>query len=653
MVVSVENRKGVAVVKIDNPPVNATSHAVRAALWNAVETTDSDPMVNAVVLICSGRGFIAGADVREFGNPPQSPILPDLLAKIERATKPWVAAIHGPALGGGLETAMVCSSRIATPEAKLGLPEVNLGLIPGAGGTVRLPRLIPADKALDMIATGKLVTATKALKLGLIDDIVQKDLLKAAIAKARELAETSGPSPLVSRSVAPFDRATFEKTAEKITNKYGPRNAPIAAIQALRNAIDLSFSDALEAERQAFSALKADPQSAALRHVFFAERATTKLDRLNGVHPRSLTSIGIIGGGTMGAGISAAALLAGYSVVMVERDAEAAAVGAARVTKILDGSLKRGILSLAALNQTINRFDAVDSYAALSDVDMVIEAVFEDLDVKKDVFAQLALHTSDETILATNTSYLDINLLANSVPQPERVIGLHFFSPAHIMKLLEVVVPNAASDEVLSSGIAFAKSLRKIPVISGVCDGFIANRIMSAYRREAEYMLEDGAMPWQIDAAMRDYGLPMGLFEMQDLAGLDISWAMRKRQAATRDPDMRYVHIGDKLCEAGHFGRKTGRGYYIYDDTKTPQPNPDAEALILAESTRKGIQRQPMTADIIMERILKSMQDEGTKILHEGVAQSADDIDVVMVNAYGFPRGKGGPMWQKKLSDNR
>lgn len=648
MVVSMTHRGDVAIVTIDNPPVNATSQAVRQGLLEVIEATDRDADTKAVVLTCAGRTFVAGADVREFGQPPAEPHLPDVLARIERASKPWVAAIHGSALGGGLETALVCSHRIATANAKLGLPEVSLGLIPGAGGTVRLPRLVAAGEALTMIANGKPITAQKAKKIGLIDAIAEGDLLEEAIALAHKVAAEPMPARLSRRApLKPDDTSAFDAAAAKIEAKAGNQKAPKAAVQAVRNALTLSAEDAFAAERETFLTLKSDPQSGALRHVFFAERAAARIDRIKNVQPRPLRTIGVVGGGTMGAGIAAACLLANLSVTMVERDAEAASIGAGRVKAILDGSLKRGLVSASQHAGLLAAFDTSDGYDALSNADLVIEAVFEDMDVKKQVFAQLDAHTRSDTVLATNTSYLDVNEIANASEHPDRVIGLHFFSPAHIMKLLEIVVPDAASNEVLATGVALAKSLKKIPVLAGVCDGFIANRIMSAYRREAEYMLEDGALPWEIDAAMTAFGLPMGLFRMQDLAGLDISWAMRKRQAATRDPDLRYVDIGDKLCELGHFGRKTGRGYYLYDGSGQAAPDPDVEALILAESARKGIARRQMTQDDIMDRILGAMQAEGAAILDEGIAQSGDDIDVVMVNAYGFPRWKGGPMFMR------
>lgn len=648
MAVTLKTEGNIATVTIDNPPVNATSRAVRLGLWDVITETEADTNISAVVLLCAGRSFIAGADVREFGQPPQEPTLPDLLMRLERTSKPWVAALHGHALGGGLETALACSHRVAVETAKLGLPEVTLGLIPGAGGTVRLPRLIPADQALTMIAQGKPIPAKQAQAMGLVDLVVADGLKDAALNLAQNAAAAPKPAPLSQRPLVPFERAEFEALAAKVTQKTSGQNAPTAAVSVVRKAVDLPFNAALAAERESFTNLKSDPQSSALRHVFFAERNTTKHPRLSDATPRDIARIGVIGGGTMGSGIAAALLLAGFEVVMVERTPEAAKAGARRVEQILHGSLKRGLINEERFAALIARFAASDSYATLSAIDMVIEAAFEDMAVKREVFAALVQNCPSDAILATNTSYLDVNQIADAIAHPERVIGLHFFSPAHIMKLLEIVVPKATSDAVLATTVKFAKTLRKIPVLSGVCDGFIANRIMSAYRREAEYMLEDGALPWQIDAAMRAYGFPMGLFEMQDLAGLDISWAMRKRQAGTRDPAQRYVDIGDKLCESGHFGRKSGQGYYVYDAAGHPSPSKDAEALILAESARKGIPRQDIPEDGIMTRILGAMQSEGDKILEEGIACSADDIDVVMVNAYGFPRWKGGPMWQKR-----
>jgi len=645
MVVSLTRDGSIAIVTIDNPPVNAIGLSVRQGLWDALDQTEGDNNITAVVVICAGRTFIAGADVREFDAPPAAPHLPDLLMRIEEASKPWVAAIHGTALGGGLEVAMACHHRLVDPRARLGLPEVTLGVIPGAGGTVRLPRLVPAETALQMIATGKPISAQAATKAGLADALSSGDLRAEAIAFARTAPP---PVPLLQRAPhPPADNAMFDAAADKILTKARGQNAPKAAVHALRRAYALPAAQALAAERETFLTLRADPQAAALRHVFFAERASAKLDRIKGVAPHPLHEVGVIGGGTMGAGIAAACLLSGYTVTMIERDTAAVAAGRAKVETILADSAKRGLISSARHDALRAAFVASARYDALGKADLIIEAVFEDMDVKQAVFAKVEAVAKPDALLATNTSYLDVGEIAAGTAAPNRVIGLHFFSPAHIMKLLEIVVPDSTDDATLATAMAFAKKLRKIPVCAGVCDGFIANRIMSAYRREAEYMIEDGALPWEVDAAMTAFGMPMGIFQMSDLAGLDIAWAMRKRQAETRDPAQRYVDIGDRLCEMGRFGRKTGRGYYLYGPAGKGQPDPEVEALILSESARKGITRQPMDADAIMARILATMYAEGEAILQEGIAQSAADIDVVMVNAYGFPRWKGGPMYHK------
>lgn len=646
MTVTVTSNAGVAVVTIDNPPVNATSQAVRQGLVDAKRRIEGDPTIKAAVLICAGRTFIAGADIKEFGAPPKTPHLPDVVVELEGGTKPWVAAIHGTALGGGLEVALGCDYRVAVPAAKMGLPEVTLGLIPGAGGTVRLTRLIGAEPALDMMANGKPISAARARKLGLIDEISEGELLDDAVTFAKRIASTPRPAPILTR-MADHDPTALDMKIAAIAAKARGQNSPAAVCQAVRNAVDLTATEALDAERALFLTLRDDPQSQALQHIFFAERATTKIPAIEGVTPAPLTKIGVIGGGTMGAGIAAACLLAGFDVVMIERDDAALALGMSRTKDVLAGSLKRGLISQDKFDGLGAAFTGSPAYAALANTDLVIEAVFEDMQVKKSVFQALDKACKPEAILATNTSYLDIDEIAQSIADPTRVIGLHFFSPAHIMKLLELVIPKAASPTAIATGVALGKRLRKITVPAGVCDGFIGNRIMSAYRRTCDYMIEDGAMPEDIDAAMREFGFPMGIYQMQDLAGLDISWAMRKRRAATRDPQERYVDIADRLCEMGRFGRKTGSGWYQYVDGKA-SIDPTVTALVLDASERQGIQRRPMTADAIMKQILVSMRAEATAILSEGIAKTANDIDVVMVNGYGFPRWRGGPLFMGK-----
>jgi len=645
MTVSISHAGNIAVVTIDNPPVNATSHNVRQGLWDALDKTASDDAIEAVVLCCAGRTFIAGADVKEFGLPPRDPSLPELLHRIEAAPKLWIAAIHGNALGGGLETGMACHFRIATADAKLGLPEVTLGLIPGAGGTVRLPRLVPSDHAMQMIGGGRPISGTKARKTGLVDRLSQDDLLQDAIAFAKDLSRQAEPKPVSNRPIVPESSPdAFEQAAAAVLKKAKGQHAPAAAVAAVRRAIDAPVEDAFRTERTTFGELRDGDQSKALRHIFFAECSTTRIDRIKGITARPIHQTGVIGGGTMGAGIAASMLLSKRQVTMIERDDAAAQAGADRVHKILEKSKTRGILSDQNHADALRRFKVRTDYVSLSQADLVVEAVFEDMDVKAHVLKTLDDVVGLESVLATNTSYLDVNALAAQTRHPERVIGLHFFSPAHIMKLLEVVVPNSVSETTLATSVTFAKSLGKIPVLSGVCEGFIANRIMSAYRQKAEFLIEDGAMPWDVDQAMRAYGFPMGIFEMQDLAGLDIAWAKRKRLAKTRDPNERYVEIADKLCEANHFGRKTGQGYYRYNEGKS-FPSSDTEALILAESDKKGIIRRPFSEKEIMDIILDSIRREANDILLEGIAYSEDDIDVVMINAFGYPRHTGGPMF--------
>jgi len=641
MTVSVKIESDLAWVSIDNPPVNTADHSVRAGLMKAVTQVDL-ATVSAAILICEGRTFVAGADVREFGQVPQPPHLPDVINAIEAGKTPWVAAIHGTALGGGLEIALGCAYRVAVASAKLGLPEVALGLIPGAGGTVRLPRLIGADAALGMIIGGKPVTAAKALAMGLLDHITGDDLRTGAADFARNLRGKPRPSALL---MAPPVAASpsFEKTVAAMKAKAGGQNSIAAAADAVARGQNMDGITALAAERAAFVGLKEDPQSIALRHIFFAERSVGKLPLIKGVTPAPVKNIGVIGGGTMGSGIAAACLLAGLSVTMVERDDSAAALGHERVAGILAGAEQRGKLASAAV--VLADFETSTAFAALGNADLVIEAVFEDMVAKAEVFAALDAVLRPDAIIASNTSYLDVTVLAAATAHPERMIGLHFFSPAHVMKLLEVILPDTANARAVATGMALGKRLGKIAVPAGVCDGFIGNRIMSAYRREADYMIEDGAFPDQIDAAMRAFGFPIGVFQMQDLAGLDIAWAMRRRRAATRPASERYVHIADQLCQVARFGRKSGQGWYDYRDDPQGAVDPVVTALIIAASAAAGIRRVALTADDIIGRLLAVMQAEGAALLAEGIAATPEAIDVVMVNGFGFPRWRGGPMF--------
>ncbi|TCD14959.1 3-hydroxyacyl-CoA dehydrogenase NAD-binding domain-containing protein [Oricola cellulosilytica] len=646
--VSVTVDENIAYVTIDNPPVNALSQAVRAGLSDAVRRLDADDAVQAVVLLCTGRTFVAGADIREFGKPPQPPHLPDVIAEIENAHVPWVAAIHGTALGGGLELALGCSARVVEAGAKLGLPEVSLGLIPGAGGTVRLPRLVPVEEAIAMITSGKPVDAAQAVSIGLADRIAKNDRVEEAAELARELAANGKPDTLSARPpVGNPDETFWAKQRASIKAKVRGQISPVAGLEAVRDAVTMPAAGAFTAERARFMALKDTEQSAALRYMFFAERNTGRPDAIKNEKPAEIRSVGVIGGGTMGAGIAASFLLAGLPITLIERDAEAVDQAIGRVKGILEQSRKRGVLTDETLAETLVRFSAETSYETLSDCDLVIEAVFEDMNVKHAVFADLDKVCRADAILATNTSYLDVSAIADATSDPSRVVGLHFFSPAHVMKLLEIVKTEAASPKTLETALSVAKMLHKIPVIAGVCDGFIGNRIFSAFRRECDFMLEEGALPEQIDAAMRGFGFAMGIYAVQDLAGLDIGWATRKRQAASRDPEARYSRIADRICELGRFGQKTGAGWYSYaEGSRTGDPDPLVERIVREESERLGIQRKDFSDEDIMNRIMAAMQTEARAVLDEGIALKPSDIDVTLVHGYGFPRHQGGPMFK-------
>jgi len=638
---------GVAILTIDNPPVNAISQAVRQGLMSAIGEVAGDATVKAVVIIGAGKVFIAGADVREFGRLPLEPFLPEVIAAIEGSEKPVIAAIHGVCLGGGLEIALGCHYRIAAPDARLGFPEVNLGIIPGAGGTQRLPRLIGVEKALDLVTTGRQVAAKEVLELGIVDALAEGDLLETARTFARERAGKAPPR-LSERPVVPPPDGFFDRQREAITRRARGQESPLRALEAIQAAAELPFADGLKRERAIFQELRGSDQAKALRHVFFAERAVSKVPGLEDAKPRRIESIAVIGGGTMGAGIAVAALRAGLPVTMVEADEAAVERGRSNVARNFDGFVSRGRMSEQQKAEHMDRLSAGADYGALAGADLAIEAVFEDMEVKKAVFARLDQAMKPGAVLATNTSYLDVNEIAASTGRPADVIGLHFFSPAHVMRLLEIVRADQTAGDVVATGFAVARTLGKVGVLSGVCDGFIGNRILARTRRQADYMIEDGALPWEVDAAMEAFGMPMGPFRVMDLAGLDISWAARKRQAATRDPQERYVAIADRICEKGWFGQKTGRGWYVYENGK-PKPNPEVERTVLEESARKGITRRPFTADEIQGRMLHAMINEGARIVEEKIAQRPLDVDMVEIFGYGFPRWRGGPMCQADL----
>ncbi|GFE65589.1 3-hydroxyacyl-CoA dehydrogenase NAD-binding domain-containing protein [Litoreibacter roseus] len=633
----------IAVLTIKNPPVNAASQAVRAGLVTQIERAERE--AKAVLIVGDGHTFIAGADISEFGKPPQDPWLPGVCSRIEDCSLPVVAALHGTALGGGLEVALGAHYRVAIGSAKVGLPEVHLGIMPGAGGTQRLPRLTGTETALDMITTGRHVSAAEALEFGILDKISDGTPRDIGLAYAEQvLKEGNGPRP--TRDMPAPEPVDFDAWHQKLITAGKGQIAPATAVRAVQAACDLPFDDGLAKERELFSDLMNSPQREGLIHAFFAERAVSKLPELQDVVPRELTRIGVVGGGTMGAGIAGAALLAGLSVTLIERDRAAAEKAEKTVNALLDGAEKRGKLSQARRKDiTAGAFSTATDYAALSDADLVIEAVFEDIAVKKEVFAKLDQVCKDSAILATNTSYLDINEIAAATSRPQSVIGLHFFSPAHIMKLLEIVVADKTAPDVVATGFALAKRLRKTAVRAGVCDGFIGNRILAHYRMAVDNMVLDGASPYDVDKALVKFGMAMGPFAVSDLAGLDIGWATRKRKAATRDPRERVPTYADRLCEMGRFGQKTGRGFYLYPDgARKGVEDPEVLDLIAAERAAAGVTPRAFSETDIQTRFICAMINEAARVVEDGIAQRPLDVDVTLIAGYGFPRWRGGPM---------
>lgn len=637
--VSVVNQNGVAIVAIDNPPVNALSFHVREPLMQALVALRDDPSVTAIVIACAGRTFVAGADITEFGKPVQQPDLRAIVATLEAIAKPTVAAIHGTALGGGLELALGCHFRVADAGAWLGLPEVKLGLLPGGGGTVRLPRLVGALKALRMIVSGTPIGADEAHEAGLVDAVFAGDLTTHAVNFAREIARKGGPfTPVRDRNAGETDLTAFDAEAADLARKARGLEAPIACAQAVRNAVTLPFDEALAEERVLFAKLVASDQSRAQRHLFFAEREAAKLPGKD-TPKRRIARVGVIGAGTMGGGIAMAFANGGFPVTLLETGEEALQRGLATIEKNYAVSVSRGSLSEDARRQRLAQFKGSTDYADLAECDLIIEAVFEDMAVKKEVFGRLDAVAKPGAILATNTSYLDIDEIAGSISRPQDVLGLHFFSPANVMKLLEIVRADQTAPDALATVVDMARRIGKVAVVVGVCHGFVGNRMLAARGSESEALLLEGATPSQIDKAFTDFGWPMGPFQMGDLAGLDIGWRNRKARGLT-------AVIADTLCEQGRFGQKTGRGFYLYEaGARAGVADPEVEALIRDKAAERGIEPRAIDADEIIERTLYPLVNEGAKILEEKIAARASDIDVVWVNGYGFPIGKGGPMF--------
>jgi 3-hydroxyacyl-CoA dehydrogenase len=644
--VSYSRQDNIGVISVNNPPVNALSNAVRQGLLDAITTAQSDDS-EAVVIVCEGRTFIAGADITEFGKPLQSPWLPELLDTIEASSKPVVAAIHGTALGGGFETALAAHYRCAIPSAKVGLPEVKLGLLPGAGGTQRTPRLAGVKASLDLITTGAPIAAGQAEQIGLIDKIIDGALQEGAINWAKELVADGAPIRRSSEQAVPaYEASIFEDYRAVLEKRARGQIAPGHIVSAIEAAASLAFEEGLAVERDLFMKCMQSPQSAGMRHLFFAERQASKIDGLAKDTPkRPVESVGIIGGGTMGGGIAMSFANAGIPVTMIEISDEALQRGLSIVERNFADSVKRGKLSEEKAAACRTLITGYTDYAALADVDMVVEAVFEDPGLKKKIFAQLDAVCKPGAILATNTSYQDVDAIAAATKRPEDVIGMHFFSPAHIMKLLEVVRGEKTANDVLITVMALAKKIRKVAVVSGVCYGFIGNRMLRPYGKTAQLLLLEGASPQQVDAAMEAWGMAMGPMRVFDLAGLDIGYTARKALTDEQKGDPKSYRVPDLLVEAGRLGQKSGAGFYSYDDKRQATPDPVVDEIIEAAAADFGIERRDISDDEIVDRLISALVDEGRKILDEGIAQRSSDIDVVYIYGYGFPVSRGGPMF--------
>ena len=630
---------GIAVITLDSPPVNALGATVRDGIAAAMPKAVDDAAVSAIVLICAGRTFIAGADISEFGKPPKGASLHEVLTLMEGASKPIVAAIHGTALGGGLEVALTCHYRVAVPSAKLGLPEVKLGLLPGAGGTQRLPRIVGAAKALDMVTSGTPVSAKVAAETGLVDELVDEaDLRGGAVAFARKIVAEKRPLKRVrDLTVTGASPELFAEFRKANARKFKGFDAPEANIQCIEAAATLPFDEGMAVERRLFMGLMTGVQSAAQRYVFFAERQAAKIPNLpEGTATRPIRKVGIIGAGTMGGGIAMNFLTAGIAVTIVEMKQDALDRGIGIIRKNYENTAAKGRIKPEAVEANMGRLTPSLSLQDLADCDLVIEAVFELMDIKKDVFGKLDKICKPGAILASNTSYLNVDEIAACTARPQDVVGMHFFSPANVMRLLEVVRGAKTAPDVLATAMDLAKKIGKIAAVAGVCHGFIGNRMLSPRQREANKLIMEGAMPWDIDRVLTDFGMPMGPFQMSDLAGLDIGWDSSKSKGET---------LRDRLCEMDRRGQKTGAGFYDYDAQRNRNPSPIVEQMILDFAAEKGVNRRPIDDAEILERLVYPMINEGAKILAEGMAYRGSDIDIVWINGYGWPVYRGGPMF--------
>jgi 3-hydroxyacyl-CoA dehydrogenase len=654
--VTLTKDSGIGIITINNPPVNALSPGVPEGILACLANAQQDSSIQGIVLIGGGRTFIAGADIREFekmtsGQKKRDVGLQPILQALEDAPKPVVCAIHGTALGGGLETAMACHYRVAVPSAQFGQPEVKLGLIPGAGGTQRLPRLVGAAKAAEMCATGEPSSAGDALQCGLIDQVIEGELLPGAIAFCREVADKGGPPRKTRESTSKLkDRqanlAALSSVREAVQKRARGIMAPLMAIDAVEAAVTLPFADGLKKEAELFNECLFSAQSKALIHVFFGERVVAKIPGLPKDTPiLPIKKAAVVGAGTMGSGIAMTYANAGISVLLKEADQELLDRGLERIKKNYAASVQKGRLTRQQLDQRLALIQPTLTYERFQEADIVIEAVFEEMALKKKVFAEIDKATRPDALLASNTSTLDIDAIAGATSRPRRVIGHHFFSPANVMRLLEIVRGKESGNDVIATSLALAKTLGKVGVLVGNCRGFVGNRMFHCYQREAQFLLEEGASVEQVDRTLVDFGMAMGPLAVGDLAGLDVGWRIRKEYQHLTPKGERVPLVADRLCEMGHFGQKTGRGWYRYDEaSRKPLPDPEVEKLIEECAQKAGIPRRTIPSEEILERTLYALINEGAKIVEEGIAIRAIDIDIIYINGYGFPAYRGGPM---------
>jgi len=654
--VMTETEDGVAVVKINNPPVNALGPGVAEGLEDAIQLAEADGAVRAIVLMGAGKTFVAGADVTQledlaWGRGPGAPNIHDLLRRIEDCKKPIIMAIHGAALGGGLELAMAGHYRVAARSARIGQPEVNLGIIPGAEGTQRLPRLAGIEKAVEMCVTGKLVSAGESLEAGIIDEIVEGDLRSEAIAYACHIADSGRPNRKTREQIAalrhsPSVEDALRAGAELARKVKRNQSAPLKALEAIRAAATVPFEDGCARERQLFDQCVTSEQCRALIHGFFAERAVAKIPGLEGQTTLApIDRIFVIGAGTMGRGIAMACANAGINVTLRDSHHEALDAGMVAIRKNYDSSIQRGRLTAATVAERLNKIRPQLDYQDIESADLVIEAVFEDLELKRSIFRELPDVLKPDCILASNTSTLSIEELAKVTARPDRVLGLHFFSPAHVMRLLEIVHGQLTSVQVLATALAFAKRISKVGVVVGNCAGFVGNRLMFPYMYEAQFLVEEGATPEQVDRALQGFGMAMGIFEVEDMAGLDVAWRVRRELHQFSGPGERKPLAADALCAMGRFGQKSGKGWYTYGEDRKPSPDPEVLELVRCLTREASIPQRQFTDDEIVERTLYGLINEGARVLEEGNALRSSDIDVIYVNGYGFPAWRGGPMF--------